>query len=503
MNHPLRVLVSFCLLVVVSFSWCASGEADSNASLRSAYLGQSAWTDDLSSSAIKDQLQEHFAEVVKQLETKQTASLLQSLRRAEASSSQTWTKSQRRATLNYLATRRQLQIERLKVYSERGLFPLNEGQSTGAVPIFVDRHQTHCAVGYLMHSDGHDSGVQSIVDANNLVYVNEAREGSLLDWVWTSGLTQEEAAMIQPGYPVGLDATFEDLFPDGATLQKNGFVLSDVSVRGYRFFATDVPASFEDSPEAIQAILSEGITLLKTNNVVGASFRFARGVLFGSGSGNGGIPLGEGPAGSPANLTDWLYVGHSDGLFNGMVGSANASGDTGIVEIEYSLSVEPGHRLTEFALTSSAGNPDTGPINEIAGVQSAILLLSDVFGGATGDLLGSLELFTTGAGGDVDVPLIGSESLVLGTDSISVRSYGLVVGGNGDSFRSSFHSLFHELDVTEFILGDINQDGAVNLLDVAPFIDLIIAGEFQSEADVNGDGVVDLLDVAPFVDLFG
>ena len=51
------------------------------------------------------------------------------------------------------------------------------------------------------------------------------------------------------------------------------------------------------------------------------------------------------------------------------------------------------------------------------------------------------------------------------------------------------------------ILGDVNQDGVVNLLDVAPFVEVLTNGEFQAEADINQDGVVDLLDVAPFVDI--
>ena len=51
------------------------------------------------------------------------------------------------------------------------------------------------------------------------------------------------------------------------------------------------------------------------------------------------------------------------------------------------------------------------------------------------------------------------------------------------------------------LIGDVNMDGMVNLLDVAPFVDLISTGTFQAEADINGDGVVNLLDVGPFVDL--
>ncbi len=51
------------------------------------------------------------------------------------------------------------------------------------------------------------------------------------------------------------------------------------------------------------------------------------------------------------------------------------------------------------------------------------------------------------------------------------------------------------------IIGDVNGDGVVNLLDVAPFVDLLTSGQFQAEGDINGDGVVNLLDVAGFVEL--
>ncbi len=50
-------------------------------------------------------------------------------------------------------------------------------------------------------------------------------------------------------------------------------------------------------------------------------------------------------------------------------------------------------------------------------------------------------------------------------------------------------------------LGDINGDGVVSLLDVSPFVNLIIIGEFLFDADINVDGSVDLLDVGPFVEL--
>ena len=54
---------------------------------------------------------------------------------------------------------------------------------------------------------------------------------------------------------------------------------------------------------------------------------------------------------------------------------------------------------------------------------------------------------------------------------------------------------------TAGLLGDVNCDGEVNLLDVGPFVELITSGGFSEKADINQDGTVDLLDVAPFVEL--
>ena len=61
--------------------------------------------------------------------------------------------------------------------------------------------------------------------------------------------------------------------------------------------------------------------------------------------------------------------------------------------------------------------------------------------------------------------------------------------------------ILHVKTDTEPLLGDVNMDGSVDLLDVAPFVQLLTNGQFQIEADVNQDGEVDLLDVGPFVDL--
>ena len=50
-------------------------------------------------------------------------------------------------------------------------------------------------------------------------------------------------------------------------------------------------------------------------------------------------------------------------------------------------------------------------------------------------------------------------------------------------------------------LGDVNLDGSVDFLDIAPFISVLTNGVFQEEADTNEDGVVNFLDIASFIGL--
>ena len=63
---------------------------------------------------------------------------------------------------------------------------------------------------------------------------------------------------------------------------------------------------------------------------------------------------------------------------------------------------------------------------------------------------------------------------------------------------------FDNLSITtnncKVLLGDLNVDGSVNLLDVQPLVDAINLNFFQTEGDINSDGSVNLLDVQPFID---
>ena len=49
------------------------------------------------------------------------------------------------------------------------------------------------------------------------------------------------------------------------------------------------------------------------------------------------------------------------------------------------------------------------------------------------------------------------------------------------------------------LLGDVNMDGSVDFLDIAPFISALSTGVFQAEADIDLSGEVDFLDIASFI----
>jgi hypothetical protein len=98
-----------------------------------------------------------------------------------------------------LAGARLYQITRLREYSAAGRFPQNH-RIFGQIPVFIDEHGTHCAVGYLMHRSGAGAIAADVARTNNHVYVERIGGGPALDWILFSGLTQAECAYIQPSY---------------------------------------------------------------------------------------------------------------------------------------------------------------------------------------------------------------------------------------------------------------------------------------------------------------
>ena len=73
-----------------------------------------------------------------------------------------------------------------------------------------------------------------------------------------------------------------------------------------------------------------------------------------------------------------------------------------------------------------------------------------------------------------------------GTDAVAILGVNFGIAGFQDFF---------------FIPGDFDSSYAVDILDVAPFVDAILDSDYNIIADINQDCAVDLFDVQPFVDL--
>ena len=89
-----------------------------------------------------------------------------------------------------LSSRKHL-IEVLDQYRLRGTFPVNYYREE-RTPVFIDEHQTHCAVGYLMKMTGQEKLAYSIAQSDNYVWVKDIKNPKVLAWQKQSGLTIEE-----------------------------------------------------------------------------------------------------------------------------------------------------------------------------------------------------------------------------------------------------------------------------------------------------------------------
>ena len=49
------------------------------------------------------------------------------------------------------------------------------------------------------------------------------------------------------------------------------------------------------------------------------------------------------------------------------------------------------------------------------------------------------------------------------------------------------------------LIGDINTDGLVNILDVVLLVNLVLSGEYNASADLNNDIIINVLDVVLLV----
>lgn len=90
----------------------------------------------------------------------------------------------------------------LNEYWKKEEFPINTDYKI-RTPQIRDRYGTPCAMAYLLERSGHTELVNLLASQNNLVYIDDVKNGPLISWLERFGVSKQEAARIQPQYDPG------------------------------------------------------------------------------------------------------------------------------------------------------------------------------------------------------------------------------------------------------------------------------------------------------------
>jgi hypothetical protein len=109
----------------------------------------------------------------------------------------------RAAVYAALAARRKANLARFKAYRTAGAYPHNPRSSEDidrgpiARNIWLDAEGHYCAAATMILGSGATDLVERTARDDNFVHLADVTSGGLLAWMLTSGLTQEEVALIQ------------------------------------------------------------------------------------------------------------------------------------------------------------------------------------------------------------------------------------------------------------------------------------------------------------------
>ncbi len=118
------------------------------------------------------------------------------------------------------------------------------------------------------------------------------------------------------------------------------------------------------------------------------------------------------------------------------------------------------------------------------------------------------NIFTAMQGGSFRQP--NGNTLITDCDSahlIEVTQAGEIVweyyesGANTAISRAQKYSLDYFDNINENFLGDLNDDGILNILDIVSLINLVLGGEYNIVGDINADETLNILDIVLLANL--
>ena len=101
-----------------------------------------------------------------------------------------------------LAKARATNLAAFRAYQVKGVFPSNTFKGR-KLNVWLDKDGNLCAAATIIKMAGQDDLVTKVAEQNNFIRLGDVKQGPLMDWILTSGLTQDEIAAIQePFMPV-------------------------------------------------------------------------------------------------------------------------------------------------------------------------------------------------------------------------------------------------------------------------------------------------------------
>lgn len=97
---------------------------------------------------------------------------------------------------------RSTNLAAFRAYQRKGVFPSNT-YKPGKLNVWLDEDGHFCAAATIIQMSGQDALVNQVAEQNNFIRLADVQQGPVMDWILTSGFTQDEIAAIQePFMPV-------------------------------------------------------------------------------------------------------------------------------------------------------------------------------------------------------------------------------------------------------------------------------------------------------------
>jgi hypothetical protein len=116
--------------------------------------------------------------------------------------------AERDAVIDQLARNRSANLARFRSYQRDAVFP-NNTYSPGKLNVWRDGEGHLCAAATIIRASGKVALVDEIARTQNFIRLGDVRGGAVMDWILTSGFTQDEIAMIQEPFEGVVDGEQE------------------------------------------------------------------------------------------------------------------------------------------------------------------------------------------------------------------------------------------------------------------------------------------------------